>query len=176
MRSNKPYTNATFTHRVNHLAGLHRGPRATKAKVCERCGAVYYRRRWALATTRIAGAPAYPPPATTVCPACRATAEGRGRGELRVGGGFLAAHAPEIDALIRNEEARAAEVNPLARIVRWDRNAPDALSVVTTTEHLAKRLGQALHKAFDGSVEYHFSHETKAGCVIWTREAQEEAS
>ena len=52
MRTNKKYTNVTFTKRVDHEAGLHRGARAPKERrVCHRCGAVYERRRWAPGTT-----------------------------------------------------------------------------------------------------------------------------
>ena len=48
MRSQKPYTNATFTHRVDHEAGRHRPPRAPgEPRVCGTCGAVYRGRRWA---------------------------------------------------------------------------------------------------------------------------------
>jgi hypothetical protein len=44
------------------------------------------------------------------------------------------------------------------------------LTVSTTTEHLAQRLGQALEKAFDGSVHYDFSHENKLARVTWRRD------
>ena len=40
MHNNKPYTNATFTKRVDHEAGRHRPPRALREPaVCEECGA-----------------------------------------------------------------------------------------------------------------------------------------
>jgi hypothetical protein len=40
----------------------------------------------------------------------------------------------------------------------------------TTTEHLAQRLGHALEKAFDGKVDYDFSHENKLARVTWRRD------
>jgi hypothetical protein len=40
----------------------------------------------------------------------------------------------------------------------------------TTTEHLAKRLGQALHKALRGAVHYECFHENKFAHVTWSRD------
>jgi hypothetical protein len=97
------------------------------------------------------------------------TAEGRFAGEVRVSGAFATGHRGDVERLIRNEARRAAEDNPLGRIVSLDRS-PAGLTVKTTTEHLAKRIGQALHKALHGSVRYRFSHENKFAHVTWSRE------
>lgn len=171
MRTSKRWTNATFTKRVDHEAGKHRGPTASKApRICRGCGAVYAKRRWTIGT---------PPPVRTlraiaapelvICPACRMAAEGQFAGEVRVSGGFVAGHRAEIERLIRNEARRAAEDNPLGRILQLNRAAA-GLTVRTTTEHLAKRIGQALHKALHGQVHYQFSHENKFAHVTWSRD------
>jgi hypothetical protein len=97
-------------------------------------------------------------------------AEGQFGGEVRLTGAFVAQHGGELETLLRNEAQRAAEDNPTGRIATWRHIAPDQLTLTTTTEHLAKRLGQALHKAFDGVVHYKFSHENKFAHVTWTRE------
>lgn len=171
MHTTKRWTNATFTHRVDHEAGRHRGPAAAKGPlVCERCGAVYAKRRWT-----IAGAfngrnlRAIAAPEMTVCPACRMVTAGQFAGEVRISGAFVASHAADVERLIRNEARRATDDNPLARIVRIDR-VPEGLLVRTTTEHLAKRIGQALHKALHGKVRYRFSHENKFAHVTWSRD------
>jgi hypothetical protein len=91
-------------------------------------------------------------------------------GFVYVYGGFFATHCDEIEQLLRNEAARAAEDNPLARIMEWERPDIDTLVLATTTEHLAKRLGQALEKAFKGKVHYDFSHENKLARVRWHRD------
>jgi hypothetical protein len=172
MRTSKRYTNATFTHRPDREAGRHRPPRARpEPRICERCGAVYAKRRWTLSVpARADRLPFAASPKTTLCPACRLTVSGRFGGEVRVSGAFVSEHRAEIERLLRNEASRAAEDNPLGRITRVDRPAPDRLTVRTTTEHLAKRLGQALHKAFRGTVRYGFSHENKFAHVTWSRE------
>ena len=79
-------------------------------------------------------------------------------------------HQDEIESLLRNEAERAAEDNALARILEWKRGDGHKLTVTTTTEHLAQRLGHALEKAFCGEVQYDFSHENKLARVSWQRE------
>jgi hypothetical protein len=75
-------------------------------------------------------------------------------GYVYVQGKFFAAHQDEIKRLLENEAERAAEDNPLARVMEWQAGADGTLTVTTTTEHLARRLGRALNKAFRGKVRY----------------------
>jgi hypothetical protein len=85
-------------------------------------------------------------------------------------GAFFDAHHEEVEQLLRNESERAAEDNPLARIMEWKRGDGHKLTVSTTTEHLAQRLGHALEKAFGGRAKYDFSHENKLARVNWQRD------
>lgn len=171
MPKSRPYTNVTFTKRVDHQAGAHRGPKAPAGPdVCESCGAVFIKRHWimpgslrARAITRTADI------VRTMCDACRMVADGTFRGELRVSGDFFGAHRDEVEHLLRNEVARGLADNPLARIVRWTPRGKKGLTVTTTTEHLAKKLGRVLKRAFDGTVHYEFSHENKFAHVTWER-------
>jgi hypothetical protein len=170
VRSNKSYTNATFTRRVDYEGGLHRGPRAAKEpRVCRHCGAVYAKRRWVSASDRrttVIG----PDAIEAVCPACEKAARGVVQGYLTLGGAFLEAHGADVEALIRNEAARAARDNPLGRILEWDRSKPGTLTITTTTEHLVERLGRALHHAFHGDIDYGFSHANKLARATWRRD------
>ena len=79
-------------------------------------------------------------------------------------------HHDEIEQLLRNEAQRAAEDNPLARIMECKRGDGHNFTVTTTTEHLAQRLGHALEKSFGGNTHYEFSHENKLARVNWLRE------
>jgi hypothetical protein len=106
----------------------------------------------------------------TVCPACEQKRSGEPRGFVYLDGDFFVAHHEEIEQLLRNEAERAAEDNPLARIMEWKRGDGHKLTVTTTTEHLAQRLGHALEKAFGGIVHYDFSHENKLARVNWQRD------
>lgn len=173
MRSNKQFTNTTFTKRVDHEAGRHRTKRAPKEPaVCASCGAIYANRRWTTADTeRGTHEPKHWRPAkVTTCPACVQARGGAPSGYVYLEGAFLIAHRDEIESLLRNEAERAAEDNPLGRIMFWKENGDGKLTLSTTTEHLAQRLGHALEKAYDGKVEYDFSHENKLARVTWRRD------
>ncbi len=173
MRSNKRYTNQTFTKRVDHEAGEHRPPRGLKEPaVCVNCGNVYADRRWSKPDPAHTSAkhPHFRPAQTTICPACKAIQDAVPSGYVHLSGQFLGAHREELEVLLTREAERAAEDNPLARIMGWDESEPGQLTVTTTTEHLAQRLGHALEKAYDGTVRYDFSHENKLAHVWWQRD------
>jgi hypothetical protein len=140
--------------------------------VCEVCGNVYADRRWSAPDTNRQSAkhPHWRPPHITICPACQQQREGVPSGYVHLEGEFLAAHGGEIERLLRNEAQRAAEDNPLARIMGWEKDKKGRLSITTTTEHLAQRLGHALEKAFSGDVRYDFSRENKLAHVWWHRD------
>jgi hypothetical protein len=172
MQSSKRYTNQTFTKRVDHEAGRHHTQRAApEPEVCGLCGAFYRDKRWITPETipESKKPNKFQPPHTTVCPACRRQLEGTPSGYLYIKGTFLKDHREDIEKLLQNEAKRAAEDNPLARIMgRVKSNGQ--ITVTTTTEHLAQRLGHALEKAYGGEVRYDFSHENKLAHVWWQRD------
>lgn len=171
MRGNKHFTNITFTKRVDKDSGRHRPPRAkSEPAVCKECGAVYAKRRWTAANLTSGASNQIHPVRVTVCPACKQKNSGEPRGFVFLDGAFFVRHQDEIESLLRNEAERAAENNALARILGWKRDDGHNLTVTTTTEHLAQRLGHALEKAFCGEVQYDFSHENKLARVSWQRD------
>jgi hypothetical protein len=190
-KSDKKYTNEAFTKRVDREAGRHRTRRAAdEPLVCEVCGDVYANRRWSLpAKTKGKQEPTTldfserewvaveegqeektRPPKMVVCPACQRQREGAPSGFVHLDGAYLIAHLEEIKRMITREAERAAEDNPLARIIRWEKDERERLTLATTTEHLAQRLGHALEKAFKGKACYDFSHENKLAHVYWQRD------
>ena len=173
MKSQKRYSNSTFTKRVDHEAGSHRGPQApSEPAKCGTCGAVYADRRWMSAgAPRKAGKEKHWIPQTiTVCPACKQKHAGIAAGFVYISGDFLPSHRPEIEHLLVNEAERASVDNPLGQIMGRETDEEGRLVISTTTEHLAQRLGHALEKAFDGAIRYDFSHENKLARVYWHRD------
>ena len=169
----KKYSNATFTKRVDHDGGGHRPSRAiSEPAVCKECGAAYASRRWTAAssTSTDKQQEKFRPARMTLCPACKQQRTGEPRGFVFLDGDFFSSHGEEIEQLLRNEAKRAAEDNPLARAMEFKRGDGHKLTVSTTTEHLAQRLGHAVEKAFGGSVHYDFSHENKLARVSWRRD------
>jgi hypothetical protein len=173
MRTHERHTNQTYTKRVDHDAGQHHTPRALpEPAVCEVCGDVYADRRWSQPDAAGQGGkhPHFRPPHVVVCPACRRQREGVPGGFVHLAGTFLAAHRAEVERLLENEAGRAAEDNPLSRLMGLEEAEGGVLTVTTTTEHLAQRLGHALEKAYAGDVRYDFSHENKLARVYWQRD------
>jgi hypothetical protein len=91
-------------------------------------------------------------------------------GVLQLEGAFLVRHQAEIEQLLKTENARAAEDNPLGRIIKIVRTTPGRLTVTTTTEHLVERLGRAVHRAYHGTIDYGFSHGNKFARATWRRD------
>ena len=172
MATNKRFSNTSFTKRVDKEAGRHHTKRAGKEPaVCTSCGAFYSHRRWTAASADrgMKEPERWRPTRRVLCPACRQKPDANPSGFLKVEGKFFVSHRDEIEGLLHNEEARAAEDNPLAKIMGWE-DEDGKLRLTTTTEHLAQRLGHALQKAFDGQVDYDFSHENKVARVNWHRD------
>ncbi len=121
---------------------------------CPDCGGVYYRRHWTLT----------PPDEirdkaefsydirSTLCPACRKIRDHSPAGEFHLAG-VTAEERHEVFRLLRNEEKRAGEKNPLERIMSIQADDSE-WRVETTTEKLAQRLGRCLQKARGGKVVY----------------------
>jgi hypothetical protein len=63
------------------------------------------------------------------------------------------ANRNEIARILRNEEERARQKNPLERIMRLHATNGD-WRVETTTEKLAGRLGRSVRKARGGKLQY----------------------
>jgi hypothetical protein len=104
----------------------------------------------------------------TYCPACKKSKERRASGELHILGANTGDRG-ELLQILRNEEGRAREKNPLARIMRLESTRGD-WKIETTTEKLAQRLGRALSKARGGKIAYKWSHNNKFLRVNWEQE------
>jgi NMD protein affecting ribosome stability and mRNA decay len=128
---------------------------------CPDCGAVYDggRWRWGIAP---AGAN------EELCPACHRIRDRFPAGYVILKGAFFAAHRDEIVHLARNREAHEKAEHPLERIMAVE-DVPDGVQITTTDTHLARDIGEAVHAAYKGEVEYHYSKEENLLRVYWTR-------
>lgn len=132
---------------------------------CSGCGAFHHRRHWTL--TPPAGFISPIPSRLVFCPACRKIQDKFPGGELTLRG-VEAADRGEIARILRNEESRAREKNPLERIMRMDA-ANGGWRVETTTEKLAQRLGRSVKKARGGKIAYKWGHDRKFVRVVWEK-------
>lgn len=129
--------------------------------VCPDCGAVYREGRWRWE--------AVPADATEHrCPACERIRDQVPAAFLTLRGDFLREHADEIEHLIRNYEEHERSEHPLKRIM--ERHVEDDATVYTFTDaHLARGIGEALHHAYQGELEYEYEKGETLLRVAWQR-------
>jgi NMD protein affecting ribosome stability and mRNA decay len=126
--------------------------------VCPKCGAVYHKGRWTWAE-RPAGA------GERTCPACRRIADHFPAGCLRILGD-LGPREAELLNLVRNQEAAEKAEHPLERLMEIQRDR-EGLLVTTTGIHLARRIAEALQRAFHEHVEIQYLKEQDLVRVTW---------
>lgn len=156
-------------HRDPYLAI--RSLRALKeGAVCERCGATYYHKRWAMdyPLLKAKGREVR----KVICPACRKIRDRFPGGIIILQGDFLKTHKDQILRLIRNEETRAMGINPLARVISV-KDKKNYVEIHTTSERFAQRIGRDLQRAYKGRVAYHWSKDNKSVRVEWHRSEEE---
>ena len=135
---------------------------------CSGCGAFYYRRHW---TLNPPSGFSYPVRAHPIyCAACRKIRDRFPGGELQLLG-VAAGERGEIVRILRNEEERAREKNPLERIMRLEEAKGD-WKIETTTEKLAQRLGRSVKKARGGNIAYKWGHNNKFVRVVWEKRVE----
>ncbi len=133
--------------------------------LCPQCGAVYHKGRWQWT-------PAPEGANEELCQACHRTNDDYPAGIVTLGGGFLGQHRTEILGLAHNEEELEKGEHPLHRIMKIEDQADGSEVVVTTTDiHLPRRIGEALRRAYEGELDYHYEEESYHIRVNWRREA-----
>ncbi len=115
---------------------------------CPTCHAVFHDGRWQW------GHPAENAH-DLVCPACQRVAEEMPAGILVLAGDFHLAHRVEILGLIRGVEERETKQHPLKRIMQVS-ECGDELQVTTCEASLARSIGDAIHHAYAGELDYHY--------------------
>lgn len=130
--------------------------------VCPKCKSVFHDGRWTWAD-----APAHAHQA--LCPACHRENDHYPAGYVHLAGPFFAAHREEIMNLLHHHESRERQEHPLQRIMEVEEQE-DGVMVTTTDIHLARGLGEAVHHAYQGHLEYHYNREQNLLRVHWLRQ------
>ncbi len=128
---------------------------------CPECGASFHNGRW-----QWGDAPA--DASQALCPACHRIHDKVPAGFLSLGGAFLAEHKEEIMNLIRHVEQREKAAHPLKRIMEVEPSA-DGMLITFTDPHLARGVGEALHNAYKGELDFAYQAEERILRVSWTR-------
>ena len=128
---------------------------------CPGCGAIFRRGRWRWEEVPAASR-------AEQCPACRRIRENAPLASVTLSGEFLAPHRGEILARVRACERAENRTHPLKRIMAV-RPAGKELRITTTDAHLARRIGDALRRAYKGELEYRYNKGDKLLRVTWCR-------
>jgi len=132
--------------------------------VCPECGAMYHEGRWQW--------PEFPPAEAheELCQACHRIRDEYPAGTLTLTGGFIASHKNELLHIVRHQEEQEKAEHPLHRIMDIEEQ-PDQIIVTTTDIHLPRRIGEALHNAYEGQLDFRYEEEAYFLRVNWTRES-----
>ncbi|MBW2292553.1 MAG: ATPase [Deltaproteobacteria bacterium] len=128
---------------------------------CPDCGAMYRAGRWMWGKAPVDAH-------RECCPACRRTQDDYPAGVLSLCGTFPQEHRDEILGLARNIEEREKKEHALKRIMDI-RDEADTIVIKTTDPGLARNIGDALHKAYEGDLDYEYTDGGDLLRVTWRR-------
>lgn len=130
--------------------------------VCPDCGVVFHKGRWQWMT----------PPhhaREQTCPACQRIHDAYPAGQVKLSGRFIGQHRDEILQLVKHQEETERNEHPMHRIM--DIRDENGGVVITTTDiHLPRRIGEAVHHAYQGELDFHYEEESYSIVVTWSRE------
>ena len=130
--------------------------------ICERCGVAFIDGIFQWVENKPVNAN------KIMCPACRRIEDKYEGGIVYLKGEFLKEHKEEILNLIRNVAEEEMSYRPLERIIEIKDNGEEIV-ITTTYEHLARRLGEAVHKAYKGNLKLEYPGGQKYIRVFWER-------
>lgn len=136
--------------------------------VCNRCKLVYQNKRWSMNEADARRLMDASGTRRGTCPACRRMEDNIPAGITTFSGEYFRKHEVEILDIIKNEEARSRVKNPLGRVMEIAQEG-DVLTVSTTEEKLAQKLGKEVYKAHKGELRFQWAHDQKMVRVSWAR-------
>ena len=133
--------------------------------LCPDCGAIFHAGRWQWGSPSLAAD-------KVICPACHRIRDHFPAGFLYIEGEFFASHRAEILNLIRHHAERERAEHALARIIAIQEGyeaGANEVCITTTDIHLARDLGEALHHAYQGQLNFHYNEAENLLRVHWQR-------
>lgn len=137
------------------------GKKWPEPTMCTECNAVYMDGRWTWCD---------PPSGANkvLCPACQRTSQGYPAGYLELKGSFFEKQRQEVLNLIHNEEKQEKSQYPLERVMHITDKGSHT-EITTTGVHIARRLGEAVSRAYKGQYSLSYGDGEKTIRVLWER-------
>lgn len=145
-------------YRHDAYKAKHKLPEPT---LCPQCGAVFHEGRWQWAAKPVKAH-------EELCPACHRIHDEFPAGYVTISGSFFKEHRDEMLQQIKNDESKAKAEHPLERIIKIEEQ-DGGIQVTTTGIHLARAIGEALHHAYKGELEFHYNEQENLLRVVWER-------
>ncbi|HOI15998.1 MAG TPA: BCAM0308 family protein [Geobacteraceae bacterium] len=136
---------------------------------CKKCGIIYRQKRWIMDPAELEQVKADPAAGTMVCPACQRMRDNVPGGVVTFSGEYLNKHEEEILELVKNIEAKSRAKNPLGRIMEI-RQEGAVLTVSTTEDKLAQKLGRDIFRSHKGDLHFKWSEGENFVRVDWKRD------
>jgi hypothetical protein len=128
---------------------------------CSKCNAVYTNGRWTWKTTEQITS-------KTICPACRRISDNYPAGYIEIKGNFFLLHSTDIINLVNNVERLEKTERPLERIMSITDDKGKTI-ITTTGIHIARRIGEALSRSYQGNFLFQYADGEKSIRVFWER-------
>lgn len=136
--------------------------------ICSGCNLIYQNKRWYLDTAEARKLQADSRVRRGTCPACRRMEDSLPAGIATFSGDYLRQHKTEILDIIKNAETKSKAKNPLGRVMEISQEG-NMITVSTTEDKLAQKLGREVYKAHKGELHYQWSHDQDLVRVKWER-------
>lgn len=140
--------------------------------ICKNCHAVHMNKRWFFSKEDYEKLRKENGINVVLCPGCQRVKDKYIDGVINIKSYLVDGKKQELISLIRHEEKLELEKNPLSRIVDIE-TKKGFMSIQTTTEFLATRIGHALDKSHKGKLEIQKLPREKFVRVNWTKEEAE---
>lgn len=128
---------------------------------CPECKALFTEGRWTWKKP-------VPDANEAICPACKRIADHYPAGYLELRGAFIYEHIEEIMRVVRNIEQQEKEAHPIERIMEVV-DHQDHFLVTTTGIHVARRIGDALARAYKGVLTLKYADAADVVRIYWQR-------
>ena len=139
-----------------------------EAAICSICHLIYQNKRWYMDKEEARKLLADSRVHRGTCPACRRMEDSLPAGIATFSGDYLLQHGAEILDIIKNAETKSRAKNPLGRVMEISQEG-NILTVSTTEDKLAQKLGREVYKAHKGELRYQWSHDQDLVRVKWER-------
>jgi len=138
--------------------------------ICPVCNAVYQKKHWHFNDKLLAEAKNNKDTQYHKCPADRKIEDKYAMGKVLLSGSFITEHMDEMMNIIKSEERRAKENNPLDRLILVEKK-DGGIYAETTSDALAMRIGHHLKEAYKGGEEnFKFRRGDKFVEIDWHKD------